>query len=93
MIFIVKTTASLFEDNKGATGVIGGARQCLHYFNAKRCNPLYGDYSGDEEMTSRYCPIAKTWISRYTPRELIQVMAQMGLWVGAAMQRLSLMPL
>ncbi|HHV34023.1 MAG TPA: FAD-dependent oxidoreductase, partial [Syntrophomonadaceae bacterium] len=79
------------KDNKGrVTGVIGGTKGNYTCFNAKKGVILCtGDYSGDEEMTNRYCPIANDVDFKiYTPQGVNTGDGhKMGLWVGAAMQK------
>jgi fumarate reductase flavoprotein subunit len=79
------------KDNKDrVTGVIAGSEDNYTKFNAKKAVILCtGDYSGDQEMTDVYCPIANDVDFKiYTPQGINTGDGhKMALWIGAAMQK------
>lgn len=79
------------EDNGRVTGVITGTAGNYTQFNAKNGVILCtGDYSGDEEMVNKYCPMAMIVAEKndYYPKGVNTGDGhKMGLWVGAAMQK------
>ncbi|MCL6477380.1 MAG: FAD-dependent oxidoreductase [Peptococcaceae bacterium] len=78
------------EDNGRVTGVIAGTPgNYTRFAGAKGVVICTGDYSGDREMLSKYCPLAaRADFHFYMPAGMNTGDGhKMALWIGAAMQK------